>query len=188
MGKNGENARQSHIMADTRASERNNRHPLSPQMFHIVLYQPEIPPNTGNIVRLCANTGATLHLVKPLGFSLAARALRRAGMDYAELAAVLPHETWADCLAALAGRRLFALTTQGGGRYDRQAYQPGDVFVFGSETRGLPDAVLAEIAPERRLRLPMLAGNRSMNLSNAVAITVYEAWRQCDFPGSTAPA
>lgn len=157
-------------------------------MFHIVLHQPEIPPNTGNVVRLCANAGATLHLVKPLGFSLAAPALRRAGMDYAEFAAVIKHESWADCRAQLAGARLFALTTRGAARHDRQAYESGDAFVFGSETRGLPDEVLADIAPERRIRLPMVAGNRSMNLSNAVAITLYEAWRQCGFAGSEAPA
>lgn len=153
-------------------------------MFHIVLYQPEIPPNTGNIMRLCANTGATLHLVKPLGFSLAARALRRAGMDYAEFAAVVPHENWDDCRAALADRRMFALTTKGGGRHDYPNYRPGDVFVFGPETRGLPDGLLAEFAPERRIRLPMVAGSRSINLSNAVAVMLYEAWRQCGFANS----
>ena len=150
-------------------------------MFHVVLYQPEIPPNTGNIVRLCANSGATLHLVKPLGFSLAEQSLRRAGMDYAEFAAVVLHENWRDCLVGLDGRRLFALTTKGLQRHDSQAYTPGDVFVFGPEGSGLPEEVLAEFAPERRIRLPMVAGNRSINLSNAVAITVYEAWRQCGF-------
>ena len=150
-------------------------------MFHIVLYQPEIPPNTGNVVRLCANAGAALHLVKPLGFSLAAPALKRAGMDYAEFTSVTTHETWADCLAALGQRRLFALTTKGGNRHDTQRYLPGDAFVFGPESRGLPADVLAAFAPEQRIRLPMVAGNRSINLSNAVAITVYEAWRQCGF-------
>lgn len=150
-------------------------------MFHIVLYQPEIPPNTGNIVRLAANTGVTLHLVKPLGFSLAEPALRRAGMDYAEFAAVLLHSTWDDCLQALAGSRLFALTTKGNIRHDAPAYQAGDVFVFGPESRGLPADLLAAFPPERRIRLPMVAGNRSINLSNAVAVTVFEAWRQCDF-------
>ncbi|MDK9725782.1 MAG: tRNA (cytidine(34)-2'-O)-methyltransferase [Sterolibacteriaceae bacterium MAG5] len=153
-------------------------------MFHVVLYQPEIPPNTGNVVRLCANTGTTLHLVKPLGFSLAAPALKRAGMDYAEFAAVAVHESWADCRAALAGSRLFAMTTKGTLRHDAERYLPGDAFVFGPESRGLPPEVLAEFAAERRLRLPMVAGNRSINLSNAVAVTVFEAWRQAGFPGA----
>ncbi len=168
-------------MSDDRASERANKLRLSPQMFHIVLYQPEIPPNTGNIVRLAANTGATLHLVKPLGFSLAEPTLRRAGMDYAEFVAVVTHENWSDCLAALAGRRLFAMTTKGSYRHHLQRYEPGDVFVFGPESRGLPEDLLAAFPPERRIRLPMVAGNRSVNLSNAVAVTVYEAWRQCGF-------
>lgn len=150
-------------------------------MFHIVLFQPEIPPNTGNVVRLCANAGATLHLVKPLGFSLSSPALKRAGMDYAEFANVTTHETWDACRAAISGRRMFALTTKGGSRHDAHRFQRGDVFVFGPESRGLPQAVLAEFPPERRIRLPMVAGNRSINLSNAVAITVYEAWRQCGF-------
>ena len=154
-------------------------------MFHVVLYQPEIPPNTGNVVRLCANAGAMLHLVKPLGFSLAAPLLKRAGMDYAEFATVMTHENWEECCASLAGRRLFALTTRGGGRHAAQRYEPGDAFVFGPESRGLPDEVLASIAPERRIRLPMVAGNRSINLSNAVAITVYEAWRQCGYENGT---
>lgn len=153
-------------------------------MFHVVLYQPEIPPNTGNVVRLCANTGATLHLVKPLGFSLAAPALKRAGMDYAEFAAVAVHESWEDCRAALADSRLFAMTTKGTRRHDAERYLPGDAFVFGPESRGLPPEVLAEFAAERRLRLPMVAGNRSINLSNAVAVTVFEAWRQAGFPGA----
>ena len=153
-------------------------------MFHVVLYQPEIPPNTGNVVRLCANTGATLHLVKPLGFSLAAPALKRAGMDYAEFAAVAVHESWEDCRAALAGSRLFAMTTKGTVRHDAERYAPGDAFVFGPESRGLPPEVLAEFAAERRLRLPMVAGNRSINLSNAVAVTVFEAWRQAGFAGA----
>lgn len=153
-------------------------------MFHVVLYQPEIPPNTGNVVRLCANTGATLHLVKPLGFSLAAPALKRAGMDYAEFAAVAVHESWGDCRAALADSRLFAMTTKGTLRHDAERYLPGDAFVFGPESRGLPPEVLAEFAAERRLRLPMVAGNRSINLSNAVAVTVFEAWRQTGFAGA----
>lgn len=150
-------------------------------MFHIVLFQPEIPPNTGNVVRLCANAGATLHLVKPLGFSLSAPTLKRAGMDYAEFAQVRVHENWADCRAELDGRRLFAMTTKGSSRHDLRRFEPGDAFVFGPESRGLPEEMLAEFAPERRIRLPMVAGNRSINLSNAVAITVYEAWRQCGY-------
>ncbi|OHC71393.1 MAG: tRNA (uridine(34)/cytosine(34)/5-carboxymethylaminomethyluridine(34)-2'-O)-methyltransferase TrmL [Rhodocyclales bacterium GWA2_65_20] len=154
-------------------------------MFHVVLYQPEIPPNTGNVVRLCANTGTTLHLVKPLGFSLAEPLLRRAGMDYAEFATVVVHENWHDCLALLSGRRLFALTTKGAGRHESQSYEDGDAFVFGPESRGLPDEVLAQFPPERRIRLPMVAGNRSINLSNAVAVTVFEAWRQCGYAGAT---
>ncbi|MBI4985514.1 MAG: tRNA (cytidine(34)-2'-O)-methyltransferase [Rhodocyclales bacterium] len=152
-------------------------------MFHIVLYQPEIPPNTGNVVRLCANTGCALHLVKPLGFSLAEPALRRAGMDYAEFAAVLVHESWDDCRHTLPGERLFALTTKGSRRHDDPGYQAGDAFVFGPESRGLPEELLAGFPAERRIRLPMVPGNRSVNLSNAVAVTVYEAWRQCGFAG-----
>lgn len=150
-------------------------------MFHVVLHQPEIPPNTGNIVRLCANTGAILHLVKPLGFSLAERALRRAGMDYAEFAQVRQHATWQDCKAALGAARLFALTTSGALAYDAPRYRAGDAFVFGSESRGLPPAMLDEFPAERRLRLPMVPGSRSMNLSNVVAVVVFEAWRQAGF-------
>ncbi len=152
-------------------------------MFDVVLYQPEIPPNTGNVVRLCANAGAKLHLIKPLGFSIAAPALKRAGMDYAEFVDVAVHESWQACRAALEGRRMFAMTTRGSGRHDQQGYLPGDVFVFGPESRGLPAEVLEEFAPERRIRLPMLPGNRSINLSNCVAVTVYEAWRQCGYAG-----
>jgi tRNA (cytidine/uridine-2'-O-)-methyltransferase len=153
-------------------------------VFHIVLYQPEIPPNSGNIVRLAANTGAFLHLVKPLGFRINDRALRRAGLDYGEFADVRVHENWSACQAELAGRRLFALTTKGAMRHDEPAFEPGDVFIFGPETRGLPAEVLAELPPERRLRLPMLADSRSLNLSNAVAVVVYEAWRQNGFAGA----
>jgi tRNA (cytidine/uridine-2'-O-)-methyltransferase len=152
-------------------------------MFNVVLFQPEIPPNTGNVVRLCANTGTTLHLVKPLGFSLAEPLLRRAGMDYAEFAAVAVHETWQDCRQALAAQRWYAMTTKGSGRHELQHYRAGDVFLFGPESHGLPDGVLAEFAPEQRIRLPMMPGNRSINLSNAVAVTVFEAWRQCGYAG-----
>jgi len=155
-------------------------------MFDIVLYQPEIPPNTGNVVRLSANTGCRLHLVGPLGFDLSERHLRRAGMDYAEFADVRMHESWAACRAALppaSAGRWFALTTRGNRRPASADFLPGDVFVFGSESRGLPAEVLAEFAEERRLRLPMVPGSRSVNLSNAVAVVVYEAWRQLDYAG-----
>ncbi len=152
-------------------------------MFTVVLFQPEIPPNTGNIIRLCANTGCELHLVKPLGFPLEDAKLRRAGLDYHEYATMVVHEDWAACRTHLAGRRFFALTTKGSSRPDQIAFQPGDVFVFGPETRGLSDAELADFDPDRLLRLPMRPDNRSMNLSNAVAVTVFEAWRQHGFAG-----
>ena len=154
-------------------------------MFSIVLFQPEIPPNTGNVIRLCANTGCDLHVVKPLGFPLDDAKMRRAGLDYHEFTRMVVHENWADCVAALAGRRFFAATTRGSTRPDLAAFQPGDVLVFGPETRGLPAEVLSAIPPERWLRLPMRPDNRSLNLSNAVAVTVYEAWRQHDFLRST---
>ena len=150
-------------------------------MFTVVLHQPEIPPNTGNVIRLCANTGAELHLVEPLGFALEDKALRRAGLDYHEYARVVRHANWADCQAALSGRRFFAMTTKGSHSPFTATLQEGDVFVFGSETSGLPASVLNDFPPEQRLRLPMLAGQRSLNLSNAVAVTVYEAWRQTGF-------
>ena len=153
-------------------------------MFAVVLYQPEIPPNTGNIIRLCANTGAELHLVEPLGFDITDKGLRRAGLDYHEYARVLRHADWSACKAALAGRRLFALTTKGDASPFSAALLADDVFVFGRETSGLPPEVLAEFAPERRLRLPMQAGQRSLNLSNAAAVTVFEAWRQSGFAGA----
>jgi tRNA (cytidine/uridine-2'-O-)-methyltransferase len=153
-------------------------------MFHIVLFQPEIPPNTGNIIRLAANTGTTLHLVKPLGFPLDDAKMRRAGLDYHEYATMRVHENWEDCCSELAGHRFFAATTKASCRYDTLAYQPGDVFVFGPETRGLPDDMLAGFASENRIRLPMLPDNRSLNLSNAVAVTIFEAWRQNGFTGS----
>lgn len=153
-------------------------------MFHIVLFQPEIPPNTGNIIRLSANTGATLHLVKPLGFPLEDAKMRRAGLDYHEYATMRVHENWDDCCRELAGHRFFAATTKASTRYDTIAYQPGDVFVFGPETRGLPEDLLADFAPGNRIKLPMRPDNRSLNLSNAVAVTVYEAWRQNGFAGA----
>ncbi len=153
-------------------------------MFHIVLYQPEIPPNTGNIIRLCANTGVSLHLVHPLGFSLDEKRLRRAGLDYRECAQITEHATLSDCLQSLNHPRCFALTTRGSTSYASVQYQPGDVFIFGPETRGLPQEVLDDLGPARCLRLPMCPDNRSLNLSNAVAVMTYEAWRQQAFAGS----
>ena len=152
-------------------------------MFDIVLYEPEIPPNTGNVIRLCANTGCRLHVVQPLGFSLHDKALRRAGLDYHALAQVTTYVDWSICRAALEGRRLVAVSTRGTSRYDELRYARDDVFVFGPETRGLPDAVLAEFAPAERIRLPMSKGGRSLNLSNAVAVVIYEACRQLGFCG-----
>ncbi|UXY14366.1 tRNA (cytidine(34)-2'-O)-methyltransferase [Chitiniphilus purpureus] len=154
-------------------------------MFHIVLFQPEIPPNTGNVIRLAANTGCSLHLVKPLGFELDDARLRRAGLDYHEYAPLQLHDDWAALQAALPGRRYFALTTRASRRIDSVAFTAGDVFVFGPETRGLPQALLDGFDAEARLRLPMRPGQRSLNLSNAVAVTVFEAWRQLGYPHST---
>ncbi len=153
-------------------------------MFAVVLYQPEIPPNTGNIIRMCANTGAELHLVEPLGFDLSDKNLRRAGLDYHEYARVVRHADWPACKAALAGRRIFAMTTRGSANLYGTALQENDVFVFGCETSGLPPEIREEFAPDRRLRLPMLPGQRSLNLSNAAAVTIFEAWRQAGFPGA----
>ena len=147
-------------------------------MFHVVLFQPEIPPNTGNVIRLCANTGATLHLVRPLGFELTRKAVKRAGLDYEELAEVRVHAGLAACLEALDGARLFSVETGGSRPYSEAAFGAGDALLFGPETRGLPARVLALVQPERRLAIPMRARNRSLNLSNAVALVVYEAWRQ----------
>jgi tRNA (cytidine/uridine-2'-O-)-methyltransferase len=157
-------------------------------MFDVVLHAPEIPPNTGNVIRLCANTGARLHLVEPLGFSLEDRQLRRAGLDYHEYASVQVHPSLDAAVSAIAaanGRppRVFALSTRGTVRFDAPVYAPGDVFLFGSETAGLPAPVLEALPPGQRLRLPMRPGNRSLNLSNAVAVVVFEAWRQQGFEG-----
>ncbi|MCB5363567.1 tRNA (cytidine(34)-2'-O)-methyltransferase [Pusillimonas sp. CC-YST705] len=155
-------------------------------MFHIILVCPEIPPNTGNVIRLAANTGAALHLVKPLGFELEDKKLKRAGLDYHEWARVQVHDDLAAALQAtgVAVGRSFALTTKAEQHAGQVAFQPGDVFVFGRETAGLSDKEMAYFAPEQRLRLPMLPGQRSLNLSNAVAVTVYEAWRQQGYLGS----
>ena len=152
-------------------------------MFHVVFFQPEIPPNTGNVIRLCANVGATLHLVHPLGFELDEPRVRRAGLDYHELACVREHADFPACLAALGDARVFAITTRATRALYDERFAVGDAFVFGPETAGLPDDVLAAFAADRRLRLPMRAGNRSLNLSNAAAVTVFEAWRQLGFPG-----
>jgi tRNA (cytidine/uridine-2'-O-)-methyltransferase len=154
-------------------------------MFEVVLVHPEIPPNAGNVIRLCANAGARLHLVEPLGFSMDDRQLKRAGLDYHELATVTVHRDWAACRAALAGHRLFALSTRGTVPYSGVAYRPGDAFVFGGETAGLPAPILEEFAEAQRVRLPMRPGNRSLNLSNAVAVLVFEAWRQNGFAGGS---
>lgn len=152
-------------------------------MFDIVLVHPEIPPNAGNVIRLAANTGARLHLVEPLGFSMDDRQLKRAGLDYREYASVRVHADWHACLAVVARNRMFALTTSAPRSLFEENFREGDVFVFGSETAGLPDELLEEFKPEVRLRIPMRPGNRSLNLSNAVAVTVFEAWRQLGFPG-----
>jgi tRNA (cytidine/uridine-2'-O-)-methyltransferase len=150
-------------------------------MFDVILFQPEIPSNTGNIIRLCANTGASLHLVKPLGFTLEDRLLRRAGLDYHECAAITVHESWASCADRFKDRRVFAVSTKGTRRYDRMDYTEGDAFLFGPESRGLPAEILESVPEPRRIRLPMISGSRSLNLANAVAVVVYEAWRQVGF-------
>jgi tRNA (cytidine/uridine-2'-O-)-methyltransferase len=152
-------------------------------MFDVVLFRPEIPPNTGNVIRLCANTGARLHLIEPLGFSIDDRQLRRAGLDYHEYADMKVHRDWESCRRVLGERRFFALSTRGKTHYANVRYEAGDVFVFGAETQGLPQEMLDSFAPEQRLRLPMRPGNRSLNLSNAVAVVVFEAWRQNGFAG-----
>jgi tRNA (cytidine/uridine-2'-O-)-methyltransferase len=157
-------------------------------MFDVILHQPEIPPNTGNVIRLCANAGARLHLVRPLGFALEDRQLKRAGLDYHEYATLRVHDSLDEAVGAIAMAnghppRVFALSTRGAQRYDAPRYVPGDAFVFGAETRGLPQDVLDAIPAAQRLRLPMRPHNRSLNLSNTVAIVVYEAWRQSGFAG-----
>lgn len=152
-------------------------------MFSVILYEPEIPPNTGNIIRLCANTGADLHLIEPLGFELDEKRLRRAGLDYREFVNVRSYESLDNCLGALGQPRVFALSTRNSTRYDEATFNKGDAFLFGPETRGLPQVVLEAIPTSQRLRLPMQKGNRSLNLSNAAAVVVYEAWRQLGFVG-----
>lgn len=150
-------------------------------MFHIALYEPEIPPNTGNIIRLCANTGAQLHLIEPLGFELDDKRMRRAGLDYAEWANISLHSNWQDFRARHVGARIIAATTHADKAHTDICYQRGDILLFGPETRGLPAAIRAEIGAEYCVRIPMLADSRSLNLSNSAAILVYEAWRQLGF-------
>lgn len=150
-------------------------------MFHVVLYQPEIPPNTGNIIRLCANTGSRLHLIKPLGFELDDKKLRRAGLDYREWASLEVYESLTEFEVSIKPKRIWALSTRGRLRYDEISYQPGDAFLFGPETRGLPQSLLEALGSEQVLRLPMVASSRSLNLANAAAVLVYEAWRQHGF-------
>jgi len=153
-------------------------------MLHVILHNPEIPPNTGNAIRLCANTGASLNLVRPLGFDLDHAKLRRAGLDYHEFARVVAYDDLPACLAALGSPRVFAFTTRGSVRHTDARFADGDALLFGCETRGLPDDVLDTIPQECQVRLPMMPGNRSINLSNAVAVAVYEAWRQLGFAGA----
>lgn len=156
-------------------------------MFHVVLVEPEIPPNTGNVIRLCANTGAQLHLVEPLGFPLDDARMRRAGLDYHEFAAMRVHANWQAFLDSthVDPARIFAFTTHGSSIFSALRFEPGDVFVFGAETRGLDPALRESFPPTQRIRLPMRPDNRSLNLSNAVAVVVFEAWRQQGFAGST---
>ena len=153
-------------------------------MLDIVLYEPEIPPNTGNIIRLCANTGFPLHLIHPLGFELDDKRARRAGLDYHELAQMQDHPTFQDYIHARHPPRIFGITTKGTRGYHEVSFHPGDALVFGPETRGLPREFLESLPPEQRLRIPMKPDSRSLNLSNAVAVLVYEAWRQLKFPGA----
>ena len=153
-------------------------------MFHVALFEPEIPPNTGNVIRLCANTGAYLHLIEPMGFQLDDRRLRRAGLDHHEFVSVKVHGSFTDFICSIPDARLFALSTRGTRGYSAVPFQPGDAFLFGPETRGLPRGVLDGFPPDRVLRLPFLPRSRSLNLSNTVAITLYEAWRQLGFPGA----
>jgi len=159
-----------------------NASPAAATVFHIILFQPEIPPNTGNIIRLTANTGCKLHLIKPLGFELTDKHMRRAGLDYHEYAELQVHESWEAAKSILPSNR-YAFTTKGAHPYHEVAFKPEDVFVFGSETRGLPKEILEEFQPQKRLRLPMREGQRSLNLSNAAAVVVFEAWRQNGFVG-----
>jgi tRNA (cytidine/uridine-2'-O-)-methyltransferase len=152
-------------------------------MFNLILYQPEIPPNTGNAIRLCANTGCKLHLIRPIAFELDEKRVRRAGLDYREMTAVREWDSLDQCLTAIGAPRWFAISTRGTTRFDQPLFISGDAFVFGPETRGLPQEILEQCAAENRLRLPMVPENRSLNLSNAVAVVAFEAWRQLGFAG-----
>ena len=154
-------------------------------MFHIALFEPQVPPNTGNIIRLVANNGCRLHLIEPMAFDLEEKNLRRAGLDYHDLAQVSLYADYEEFAAAMQGKRIFACTTKGAQSHDKLAYQAEDVLLFGSETSGLPVEILNSIAPEFRIRIPMMPNNRSLNLSNAVAIISYEAWRQLGFEGGS---
>ncbi|ESS66709.1 tRNA (cytidine(34)-2'-O)-methyltransferase TrmL [Methyloglobulus morosus KoM1] len=154
-------------------------------MFHIALFEPQVPPNTGNIIRLVANNGCCLHLIEPMAFNLEEKNLRRAGLDYHDLAKVSTYANYSEFAAAMQGKRILACTTKGSQSYDKVNYQTGDVLLFGSETAGLPADILTSIAPGLRLRIPMMPNNRSLNLSNAAAIISYEAWRQLGFDGGT---
>ncbi|MEI8384542.1 MAG: tRNA (uridine(34)/cytosine(34)/5-carboxymethylaminomethyluridine(34)-2'-O)-methyltransferase TrmL [Nitrosomonadaceae bacterium] len=153
-------------------------------MFNIILFQPEIPPNTGNIIRLCANTGSGLHLIKPLGFTLEDKKLLRAGLDYHEFANIKIHDNWEDCLIDLQGHRIFAVSTKGTQHHHMASYLAGDAFLFGAESSGLKTEILESFPAERRIRVPMVSGSRSLNLSNTVAVVIYEAWRQTGFDGA----
>lgn len=157
---------------------------MASPVAHVILYEPEIPPNTGNIIRLCANTGAQLHLIRPLGFDLDDKQLRRAGLDYHEYASLKVHDSLEGCLQSLPPARLFAFTTKASRHYHTAQFKRGDALLFGPESRGLPAGVLEALPAEQRLRLPMLPQNRSLNLSNSVAVAVYEVWRQCGFDGA----
>jgi tRNA (cytidine/uridine-2'-O-)-methyltransferase len=153
-------------------------------MFHIILFEPEIPPNTGNVMRLCANTGCSLHLVHPLGFEIDDKRMRRAGLDYLDWQNVQQHANYIELLSTCNFNRIFACSTKGQTSYAQPNYRAGDAFIFGPETRGLPDRVLKTFAKEQILRIPMIPDSRSLNLSNTVAIFIYEAWRQLDFSGA----
>ncbi|HEY6457929.1 MAG TPA: tRNA (cytidine(34)-2'-O)-methyltransferase [Steroidobacteraceae bacterium] len=154
---------------------------IQPPVFHVILHRPEIPPNTGNIIRLCANTGFRLHLVRPLGFELDRKSVQRAGMDYAQIAQLSVHADLQQCLGQIGPTRVFAIETGSSTTYAQARFEPADTLLFGSESKGLPAAVLESVAPARRLSIPMRPGNRSLNLANAVAVVVYEAWRQRGF-------
>lgn len=156
-------------------------------MFHIILLEPEIPPNTGNVIRLCANSGCKLHLVEPLGFSLDDTRMKRAGLDYHEYASMQVHASLAACVATLAPVRVFGFSTRGRQRHDQVQWQPGDALLFGPETRGLPQSVLDGLPSGQQVRLPMRPESRSLNLANTVSVAIYEAWRQQDFAGSSNP-